>query len=193
MQCIYIYNLFYLVAHWLAIEGVQPAIPENPPPLSRDLQKLEGINPGKYMGYMITQHSAMELEITIISNLILWSSDKLCACNGLTMHRGARNSNVTLLRCKLLLSSGQISNIVETRHVQVSVVNGIWDFYPLVRIYDHELDFHLVCCYVVVNSVHRNKSLYGEAWQRKTNDEEQKGCQGQTSHGTRFVCGKLHL
>lgn len=34
------------LAHWLAIEGVQPAIPENPPPLSRELQKLEGINPG---------------------------------------------------------------------------------------------------------------------------------------------------
>lgn len=133
----------------------------------------------------------MELEITIISNMILWSSDKLCACNGLTMHRGARNSNVTLLRCKLLLSSGQISNFVETRHVWVSVVNGIRDLYPPVRIYGHGLGFP--SCYIVVNSVHRNKSLYGEAWQRKTNDEEQKGCQGQTSHGTRFVCGKLHL
>lgn len=32
-------------AHWLAIEGVQPTIPENPPPVSKDVQKLESVDP----------------------------------------------------------------------------------------------------------------------------------------------------
>jgi transcription initiation factor TFIID subunit 6 len=32
-------------AHWLAIEGVQPSVPENPPSVSRDLQRLESLDP----------------------------------------------------------------------------------------------------------------------------------------------------
>ncbi|XP_067014276.1 transcription initiation factor TFIID subunit 6 isoform X4 [Anabrus simplex] len=34
-----------LRAHWLCIEGVQPTIPENPPPVSKEAQKLESIDP----------------------------------------------------------------------------------------------------------------------------------------------------
>ncbi|KAK7499297.1 hypothetical protein BaRGS_00009557 [Batillaria attramentaria] len=33
-------------AHWLSIEGVQPAIPENPPPASKDQQKKEILDTG---------------------------------------------------------------------------------------------------------------------------------------------------
>lgn len=34
-----------LRAHWMCIDGVQPTIPENPPPVSKDNQKLEAIDP----------------------------------------------------------------------------------------------------------------------------------------------------
>ncbi|KAH0626013.1 hypothetical protein JD844_000710 [Phrynosoma platyrhinos] len=37
----------FLVAHWLSIEGVQPAIPENPPPAPKEQQKAEATEPLK--------------------------------------------------------------------------------------------------------------------------------------------------
>lgn len=41
-----------LESHWLAIDGIQPAIPQNPPPLTRDEQRLECVDPLTYMsGY----------------------------------------------------------------------------------------------------------------------------------------------
>ncbi|XP_063372926.1 transcription initiation factor TFIID subunit 6-like isoform X2 [Cydia amplana] len=32
-------------AHWLSVDGVQPTVPENPPPLSKESQKLESVDP----------------------------------------------------------------------------------------------------------------------------------------------------
>lgn len=36
-----------LRAHWLCVDGIQPTIPENPPPLSRDNQLQDSVNPVK--------------------------------------------------------------------------------------------------------------------------------------------------
>ncbi|PZC87159.1 transcription initiation factor TFIID subunit 6 isoform X1 [Helicoverpa armigera] len=32
-------------AHWLSVDGVQPTVPENPPPLSKEAQKSESVDP----------------------------------------------------------------------------------------------------------------------------------------------------
>lgn len=39
--------MVFVLAHWLVIEGIQPAIPENPPPVSKDLQRMESVDPIK--------------------------------------------------------------------------------------------------------------------------------------------------
>lgn len=34
-----------LRAHWLCVDGVQPTVPENPPPNNKEAQKLESVDP----------------------------------------------------------------------------------------------------------------------------------------------------
>ncbi|CAD7080948.1 unnamed protein product [Hermetia illucens] len=34
-----------LRAHWLCVDGIQPTVPENPPPLSKESQALDSVNP----------------------------------------------------------------------------------------------------------------------------------------------------
>ncbi|XP_055692836.1 transcription initiation factor TFIID subunit 6 isoform X2 [Lutzomyia longipalpis] len=36
-----------LRTHWLCVDGVQPTVPENPPPLSKENQQLDSVNPIK--------------------------------------------------------------------------------------------------------------------------------------------------
>lgn len=36
---------FICPAHWLSIDGIQPAVPENPPSLSKDQQRIESADP----------------------------------------------------------------------------------------------------------------------------------------------------
>jgi len=43
-QAVKIPNDFAIHAHWLAIEGVQPSVPENPQLVTREMQKLEAVD-----------------------------------------------------------------------------------------------------------------------------------------------------
>ncbi|XP_065360015.1 transcription initiation factor TFIID subunit 6 [Calliphora vicina] len=47
-----------LRTHWLAVDGIQPTIPENPPPLSKDLQALDSVNPVVKLEQGVTKDTA---------------------------------------------------------------------------------------------------------------------------------------
>ena len=49
--CWYILTDFaFSPAHWLSIDGIQPAVPENPPLLSKDQQRVESSDPASKLG-----------------------------------------------------------------------------------------------------------------------------------------------
>uniref|UniRef100_T1PAC5 Transcription initiation factor TFIID subunit 6 n=1 Tax=Musca domestica TaxID=7370 RepID=T1PAC5_MUSDO len=47
-----------LRTHWLAVDGIQPTIPENPPPLSKDHQALDSVNPVVKLEQGVTKDTA---------------------------------------------------------------------------------------------------------------------------------------
>ena len=49
--------VFFALAHWLAIEGVQPSIPENPPPIDKDQQKKEAVDPASRLTQQETKYA----------------------------------------------------------------------------------------------------------------------------------------
>ncbi|XP_037934422.1 transcription initiation factor TFIID subunit 6 isoform X2 [Teleopsis dalmanni] len=47
-----------LRSHWLVVDGIQPTVPENPPPQSKDSQALESVNPVVKLEQGITKDTA---------------------------------------------------------------------------------------------------------------------------------------
>lgn len=47
-----------LRAHWLCVDGIQPTVPENPPPLSKDAQAQDSVNPIKKLDQALTKDTA---------------------------------------------------------------------------------------------------------------------------------------
>lgn len=56
-------------AHWLSVDGVQPAVPENPPPLSKEAQKLESVDPITKLSKPNNKDSAGICCLTMLNNI----------------------------------------------------------------------------------------------------------------------------
>lgn len=62
-------------AHWLSVDGVQPTVPENPPPLSKEAQKLESVDPITKLSKPTNKDAAGDLQyileiIVLILNVL---------------------------------------------------------------------------------------------------------------------------
>jgi transcription initiation factor TFIID subunit 6 len=66
-----------LRSHWLAIEGTQPAIPENPPPQSKDLQRNDSVDPASKLNKGVKANGAGTFTPTVGKPIKFKSSEQV--------------------------------------------------------------------------------------------------------------------
>lgn len=60
-------------AHWLSVDGVQPTVPENPPPLSKEAQKLESVDPVSKLSKPTNKDAAGNNYVSLIRYIYLFT------------------------------------------------------------------------------------------------------------------------
>ena len=78
-------------AHWLSIDGIQPAVPENPPLLSKDQQRIETSDPVAKLAKLGDKNKKTQLVLTrpmliYLTNLYFFKSRQLKKPRTETVH-----------------------------------------------------------------------------------------------------------